>query len=101
MAPIYRIKFTRNAADHLQEIFDYIEKDSAQNASRMIGRIVDAIDALEQLPHRYRVLPGVDTHGVEVRSMPVPPYLVRYHVDDVNFVVTVLSVRHGARRPGL
>jgi plasmid stabilization system protein ParE len=85
----------------LQEIFEYIERDSPQNASRMIRRIVESIDALEQFPHRYKVLEDIETFGVEVRSMPVPPYLIRYHVDEPNLTVTVLSVRHGARRPGL
>jgi len=31
--------------------------------------------------------------------MPVPPFLVRYHVDEARQLVTILSVRHGARRP--
>lgn len=101
MAPVYRIRFTPHAAEQLQEIFNYIEQDSQDRASRMIGRLLTAIDALEQLPYRYKVLEDVDTSGAEVRSMPVPPYLVRYHVDEGNQTVHVLSVRHGARRAGL
>jgi addiction module RelE/StbE family toxin len=101
MAPVYRIRFTPHAAEQLQEIFDYIERDSTERASRLIGHLLAAIDALEQLPHRYKILENLDTGGVEVRSMPVPPYLVRYHVDDANQTVHVLSVRHGARRAGL
>ena len=101
MPDVYTIRFTPVSAAHLQEIFDYIEKQSRQNAGAMIRRIVSAIDALQQFPHRYRVLQGIDTAGVEVRSMPITPYLIRYHVDDTNMTVTVLGVRHGARRPGL
>lgn len=101
MAPVYRIRFTPHAAEQLQEIFDYVEQDSPDRARGVIARLLAAIDALEQFPHRYKVLEGVDTGGVEVRSMPVPPYLVRYHVDDRSLTVHVLSVRHGARRAGL
>jgi plasmid stabilization system protein ParE len=32
-------------------------------------------------------------------SMPVRHYLIRYHVDDSQRVVTILTIRHGARRP--
>ena len=41
----------------------------------MIARIIQAIDALDQFPHRYKILEAVEALGVEVRSMPVPPYL--------------------------
>ena len=101
MPASYRIRFTVNAAGQLEEIFDYIRRDSPQNAARMIQRLLDAIDSLDLFPHRYKVLEDIETFGEEVRSMPVPPYLVRYHIDDARLAVTVVSVRHGARRPGL
>jgi plasmid stabilization system protein ParE len=97
MPPVYRVNLTLRAAGHLQDIFEYIEKDSPQNAARMIRRLLDACDALDVLPHRYKVVKNTGVVGEEVRSMPVRPYLVRYHVDDAARVVTILSVRHGAR----
>jgi plasmid stabilization system protein ParE len=83
----------------LQEIFEYIEQHSPQNAAEMIERLLDAIDSLEMFPHRFKVVQNTDEAEAEVRSMPVKPFLVRYHVDDADHVVTILSVRHGARRP--
>ena len=53
---------------------------------------------LELLPHRYPVVEDSEGFGVEVRSMPVRPFKVRYHVDERNSSVTILSVRHGARK---
>lgn len=100
MPDIYRVRLTIRVSHQLQEIFDYIAVDSDSNAARMIERILDAIDGLEMLPHRYKVVEDTDVLGEEVRSMPVRPYLVRYHVDESSHVVTILSVRHGARRPG-
>src|SRR5687767_10133688 len=99
MATPYRVNLTTESAGHLKEIFEYIERDSPQNASRVIERLLAAVFSLEQLPHRYRVVRDTAKVGAKVRSMPVPPFLVRYHVDDGPRVVTVLSVRHGARRP--
>jgi plasmid stabilization system protein ParE len=64
----------------------------------MIGRLLDAIDGLNILPHRYDV-PRVGTvRGRQVRSMPVRPYLVRYRIDERRKAVHILRVRHGARR---
>jgi toxin ParE1/3/4 len=94
----YRVNLTRMAAADLAEIHAYIEQDSPQNAANMIGRLLAAIDGLELLPHRFKVVRNTRLVGERVRSMPVRPYLVRYHVDDSARVVTVLAVRHGARR---
>ena len=101
MPPTYRANLTLRAADHLEEIYRYIEQDSPTNAATMIGRVLDAIDALDILPHRYKVVATPDVVGAEVRSMPVGNYLVRYHVDDATRTVTILSVRHGARDSGI
>ena len=51
----YRVNFTKKAALDLEEIYDYIRRDSPQNAVSIAHRLVDAIDSLEQLPHRFKV----------------------------------------------
>jgi plasmid stabilization system protein ParE len=94
----YRVNLTPESAGHLEEIFKYIEAGSPQNAPRVIQRLLDGIFSLEQLPHRFKVVRNTSAVGETIRSMPVPPFLVRYHVDDGARRVTILSVRHGARR---
>jgi plasmid stabilization system protein ParE len=89
MAPLYCVKLTRRAGGHLQDIFDYIEKDSPQNAAKMIERLLDAIDSLDLFPQRYKVVKNEDLVGEEIRSMSVRPYLVRYHVNESAQVVTM------------
>lgn len=97
----YRVQLTRRAANELQVIYDYIEHDSPQNAARMVTRMMRAIDGLGILPHRYKRVDFSELPGEQIRSMPVRPFLVRYCVDDAARLVSILSVRHGARRPGL
>lgn len=99
MPQTHHVRYTRQAAEQLQQIFDYIARDSPANAARLIGRLIDAVDSLALLPHRYSVVRNADRIGIEIRSMPVRPYLIRYHVDKATRTVTVLGVRHGARRP--
>ena len=82
MAATYRLNLTFRAADDLQEAFEFIERNSPQNATEMIIRLLDAIDRLDQFPHRYKIATNAEVVGAEVRSMPVKPYLV-----------------HGARQP--
>lgn len=97
----YRVNYTRNAANQLQEIFDYIEKDSPANAARMAERIIRGIESLSLFPGRYGLARNIEAIGIDVHSMPVRPYLIRYHINRSSRVVTILSVRHGARGPGL
>ncbi len=98
MPTTYRVRLTALAGMHLNEIYDYIERHSPQNAREMVRRLLDATDSLELLPHRYPVVKDSDAFGVAVRSMPVRPFKVRYHIDESARCVTILSVRHGARR---
>lgn len=98
MPDAYRIRITPRALADLEQAFEFIRRDSPQNAALMIRRLLDAIDGLEILPHRYDVPRAGMTRGRNVRSMPVWPYLVRYRIDDQRKVVFILRVRHGARR---
>ncbi len=97
MPRLYRVRITPRALCDLQGIFDYIAEDSPGNAAAMIERILDAIDGLEFMPYRYKVLEGAEGKGI--RSIPIRPYLVRFRVEEEPGIVHVLHVRHGARRP--
>lgn len=82
MPEAYHIRITPRSLADLQSIFRSIEIDSPQNASSMIRRILDDIDRLEILPHRYNVPRTGKVQGREIRSMPVRPYLIRYRIDE-------------------
>lgn len=94
----YCVQFTMRAADDLEAVFDFVSEDSPQSAVRLVERLLAAIDSLQLLPHRYNVSKGSAALGERIRSMPVRPYLVRYSIDEARRVITILSVRHGARQ---
>jgi len=98
MPETYRVRITPLVLAELQGIFDFIAKDSPQNAAKMIGKLLDAIDGLNIFPHRYDVPRIGGGRGVKIRSMPVWPYLVRYRIDDETKTVFILRVRHGSRQ---
>ena len=79
------------------DICSYIQRDSPQNAATVAQRIIDAIDSLEILPHRYKVHEHRKDAALTVHSMPEPPYIVYYRVDDPRQVVRIIHVRDGRR----
>jgi ParE toxin of type II toxin-antitoxin system, parDE len=49
---LYRLSISPQAAAELAELHDYIAADSAGNAAKMVGRILDAINTLTLFLHR-------------------------------------------------
>jgi plasmid stabilization system protein ParE len=98
MPDTYTIRMTPRALADLQGIFGYIDKASEQHAPKMVRTLLDAIDGLTTFPRRYDVPRGGSAKGRTIRFMPVPPYLVRYRIDETHKAVFILRVRHGARR---
>ena len=99
MAGDYRVRLTRQALDDIQEIQDFIGRNSPQNAARMIERLFAAFDSLESFPHRTIVELLSERLNYPVRSLPVKPYVVYFRVIGAEKAVVVRHIRHGARRP--
>jgi plasmid stabilization system protein ParE len=59
---------------------------------------MDAAASLDELPSRCEIHDSRKDPAFTVRSMAAPPYIIYYRVDDAKLTVTVMSVRHGARR---
>ncbi len=97
MPDTYRVRYTPEAYSDLQEIFDYIKISSPQNAPEMIRKLMEAADSLDIFPHRYRPPRNMGKVDREIRSMPVPPFLMRYRIEEGSRAVVILSIRHGAR----
>jgi toxin ParE1/3/4 len=94
----YRVLISVRASADLQSIFDYIERDSPQNAVKVIAGLLDAMDGLVLLPRRYPVVTSTRKPRHETRLMPVRPYLVYYRIIEPDKVILISEVRHGARR---
>ena|SRR5258706_14396639 len=98
MAVQYVVRITPRALKDLQDIFDYIAKDSPQNAAGMISRLLAAIRELDHLPFRHPVPRRGRRRSALFRCMPVGNYLVTYRIEKAARVVRVVDVRHGARQ---
>ena len=100
MAPVeFRVIITDEAFANLDSILDYIKLQSPQNAAAVIDRLLASIDGLKYFPHRFALARRISQQaGQETRSMPEPPFLVDYQIDETLKVVHVVTVIHGARR---
>jgi addiction module RelE/StbE family toxin len=87
-----RVRWTADAADDLERIYDYIAETSPDSARRTARTIVEGVASLHSFPNRGR--PGRVEGTREFVFAPLP-FVVVYEVDDE---VHVLRILHGAQR---
>ncbi len=94
----YRILLSKRSAKDLQEIFDYIYRDSPRNAVAVIEHILQSIETLKIFPHRNLVKGQSGRVKNPIRSLPVQSWVIFFRVRDDERVVRIVRIRHGARR---
>ena len=82
------------AKTDLQDIYDYISKDSARYALRMIDRIVSKAEILNLQPKVGKVVKEFDDNNL--RELLEGNYRIIYYVD-FEQKVFIVRVFHGAR----
>ncbi|MGA2085818.1 MAG: type II toxin-antitoxin system RelE/ParE family toxin [Terracidiphilus sp.] len=87
-----QVRWTTPAAQDLEEITLYIQRDSESAARAVAKTLFDAANSLDLMPSRGRVgrIPGT-------RELVVPglPYIVVYQVTVA--AIQILHIYHGAR----
>ena len=87
-----RVRWTPQAADDLQAIYDFIARDSPYYAQLTVERILASIDLLEQFPLRGRQIP--ERPREDLRELIVRPYRLVYRVGEA---VKILTIFRGSR----
>ena len=88
-----RVVWTRTALRGVWRAYDYIADFNPHAAAHMAEALLAAGDSLVNFPHR-----GRPVRGTSMRELvTVSPYIIRYRVTDER--VTILRVRHTARKP--
>jgi toxin ParE1/3/4 len=93
-----RVRITGPARRDLKAIRRYIATDSPDRAQAVVDRILDRCALLGVAPAQGRVRDDGPPIAGEVRSVPVPPYVVFYRI--AGNVVQVLRVVDGRRDLG-
>ena len=95
-----RVVWTRPALEDVQQIHDYVARDSPRYARAVAEQLFAAVERLGTHPLSGRVVPELEQ--ATVREVIAAPYRIVYRVRAD--VLEILTVVHSARRfppPGL
>ena len=90
-----KIKWTERASRNLQDIHEYISRDSLIYAARFVKSLVKATKRLEDMPHSGRIVPEFESG--DFREVIYRNYRIVYRLVGKNKDVEILAVVHGAR----
>lgn len=90
----YRVIWTEEAADDLQAIAEYIERDSPHYAAAVVDKIVALARSLPDFPHIGRVVPEFAREDIRERFMF--SYRVVYQVREDS--ILIVNIIHGRRQ---
>jgi plasmid stabilization system protein ParE len=91
---VARLTWGVAALDSLDDLSDFIARDSPANAEAFVRRIVEAVEHLARFPRLGRVVPEFQIDSV--REVVFQHYRIVYRLLDDDEVVEVLDVVHGA-----
>ena len=89
-----RVRYTPRAFADREAIFDYLNQFDPQAVRRVKGFIKEKIASLSHSPRRARLVKELGVHALWLGRYP---YIIFYRVSENE--VSVIHIRHGARRP--
>lgn len=88
-----KIKWTHNAIEELDDIANYISKDSPKYALILVKQIYEMVSHLEKFPKFGRKVP--EYNNSNLREILYKNYRIIYLVKETN--LEIISVIHGSR----
>ncbi len=89
----YEIRWSPEALEDLENIADYIARDSKYYTAVIVEKMLAAVESLGEMPFRGRMVPEVGS--TDVRELLVHAYRLIYKIDDDT--ILVLAVIHAQR----
>ena len=94
----YRVDLTERAARNLRRIYRTINTESSARARAWFNGLEKAVFSLDEHPARAPVIPEDNSLRHLLYGRKPNVYRIIYAIDERNRVVTVLHIRHGARK---
>ena len=94
----YLVRLADRALRDLADIYEFIHADASEKAFKWFNRLAESIYNLERFPERGAVLPESREFRHLLFGKKPDIYRIIYAVDHRRHVVTVLHIRHGARK---
>ena len=96
---IWSVQYAEQFLQDLKEISAYISDalQEPQIAEKQVQRILDAADALDHMPERYRIYEKGIERNLKIRILTVNRYVIFYQPDESCQLVKILRVIYGGR----
>lgn len=98
MAESFRIVISPRAGREMQEIHEFVQGQSPQNATEVIERLLQGMNSLKTSPLRFKIERRVRKLGYTVHAMVVYPFIVYYRVIADEAIVRILCVQRVSKR---
>ncbi len=87
---LYRIQITDKALSDMEEIYNYIAMNlqAPEAAMRQYNRIADAIETLDTLPERIKLMESEEEAALGLRQIYVDNYSVFFHIQEKRVIIT-------------
>ncbi len=89
------IEWSEPALSDIENIREYIGKDSQYYASRFIGKIILSVEKLEKFPELGRKVPEAEDNEGDIRELLFQNYRIMYRVESQR--ILILTIIHAAR----
>jgi toxin ParE1/3/4 len=89
------IKFTLQSLSDLDDIAEYISKDSFYYASMQVQKLLKRAESLEKLPRRGRIVPELKIKSI--RELIEGNYRIVYRIVNQN-LIHILTFHHSKRK---
>jgi plasmid stabilization system protein ParE len=97
MKPRSTVQVGLHARRDLEIIADFVSLDSPTRAEQIVEDLISAMKSLAVFPRRGGIARESPVDGLQIRVLNHGPYRILYHIEALT--VTVVRVRHGARKP--
>ena len=94
MKNIYEVKITKQAQEHIRDIFDYIVNEllATGAANNLMDKMHKTIASLNQNPKRFQLIDEEPWKNMGIRKVVVNHFLVYYWIDEENMKVQIIAV---------
>lgn len=89
----YKIKWSPEAVEDLEAIYNFIARDSIYYAKSVITQILDSVQSLKDFPKIGRIVPEINRD--EIRERLVFNYRIIYQIKEQT--VIILAIVHSSR----
>ena len=90
-----QVRWTEEASRNLEDIFNYVAKNSAVYADRLVKTIISSTSKLVRMPRCGRMVPELKNH--DIRELIYQNYRIVYRITEETGEIEILAVIHGAR----